>query len=82
MVTKNYVDPSIAQYIKKENYESCSNIKLLSKIEKTIDNKFYLVIDKSVGDYEYGEFNCCWTPINRAVPVTQTPDEDWDNKIK
>lgn len=80
MVSKHPMDPSIENYVKKEKYESCSNIPLLSLIKREKNGSFSLIIDKKVAQY-YDEFNCCWTPINRPVPIPSTI-EDWDNKIK
>ncbi|XP_051176271.1 uncharacterized protein LOC127291270 [Leptopilina boulardi] len=81
MLSKIPFDPSIMKFVKKENYENCTKLPLLSSIVQNENGQNLLILNKNELKYLNKKIFCCWSPIIRPIPKKPIPEENFDSSI-
>lgn len=83
MMSKNPLDQSIVQYVKREKFENCSSSPPLTNISRVSNGSIYLVINHEAAK-QYSDLSCCWTPVIRPSVAIEllSVDKEYDSKIR
>ncbi|XP_051171898.1 uncharacterized protein LOC127288466 isoform X2 [Leptopilina boulardi] len=80
MQSKTPYDNSILKFIKKEVYENCSNLPLLTSIIQDENGRNILILKTNESEH-FKNLNCCWSPIVRPIPKEPKSKGKFDSVI-
>ncbi|XP_051171897.1 uncharacterized protein LOC127288466 isoform X1 [Leptopilina boulardi] len=80
MQSKIPYDKSILKFIKKEVYENCSNLPLLTSIIQDENGRNILILKTNESEH-FKNLNCCWSPIVRPIPKEPKSKGKFDSVI-